>query len=204
MRVSGKVGLVRPKIWAVMTIAVVGLSLVGTSAAATASPPKLSSELLSVSQMPSGWSIDVQTGGGSPGCLAHLFEPKGTKQMSHATVNFVYNGNLPLVSEKLGTYSNARSAYKKIVATLAGCKRVTGVSGSQKVAGTVGKMKIPTYGDASAAFAVKLDIQGTAIGNDIVIVRKGSVVMGVEEANPPPVNVSQLQRLVVKALAKIH
>jgi hypothetical protein len=186
-----------------MISVILGLSLVVSSSAATASQTKLSSELLSVTQMPSGWSTDVQTGGSSPGCLAHLFEPLGTKQTSSATVNFVYNGKLPLVSEKLGTYSNVKTAYKKIVATLAGCKRVTGVSGSQKVTGTVGKLKTPHYGDASAAYAVKLVIQGTSIGNDIVIVRKGSVVMGMEEANPPPVNVSQLQRLVAKALVKI-
>jgi hypothetical protein len=153
--------------------------------------------------MPSGWSVDVQTGGSAPGCLSHLFEPKGTKQTSQATVNFVYSGNLPLVSEKLGTYSNTKAAYRAIVAALADCKRVTGVSGSQRVTGTIGKMKIPSYGDASAAFAVKLDIQGTAIGNDIVIVRKGSVVMGVEEAGPPPVNKSQLQGLVAKAIKKL-
>ena len=186
-----------------MTIAIVGLSLTVSSTAAFATRPTLSSELLSVSQMPSGWSIDVQTGGGSPGCLANLFEPKGTRQTSHATVNFVYNGKLPLVSEKLGTYTNAKTAYKKIVATLAGCKRVTGVSGSQKVTGTVAKLKVPSYGNASSAFAVKLDIQGTVIGNDIVIVRKGAVVLGVEEAGPPPVNEGQLQGLVAKALKKL-
>lgn len=199
----GKVGLVRYKVRAAMTVAIVGLSLFVSSTAATASQPKLSSELLNVSQMPSGWSIDVQTGGSSPGCLSHLFEPKSTKQTSHATVNFVYNGTLPLVSEKLGTYSNAKSAYKAIVATLADCKHVSGVSGSQKVTGTVGKLKIPSYGDASAAFAVRLDIQGTVIGNDIFIVRKGSVVMGIEEAGPPPVNESQLQGLVAKAIKKL-
>jgi hypothetical protein len=127
-----------------------------------------------------------------------------TKQTSHATVNFVYNGTLPLVSEKLGTYSNATKAFRSIVATLADCKRVSGVSGKQKVTGTVAKMKAPSYGDTSAAFAVKLDIQGTSISNDIVIVRKGKIVMGVEEANSGTVNVSQLHRLVIKALAKVH
>jgi hypothetical protein len=165
---------------------VLGLSLLLSGGAATASQTKLSTELLTVSQMPSGWSTDVQTGGSSPGCLAHLFEP------------------LPLVSEKLGTYSNATTAFQSIVATLADCKRVSGVSGKLKVTGTIAKMKAPSYGDTSAAFAVKLDIQGTSIANDIVIVRKGKIVMGVEEANSGTVNVSQLQRLVIKALAKVH
>ncbi|HUY16242.1 MAG TPA: hypothetical protein VMV11_01645 [Acidimicrobiales bacterium] len=91
----------------------------------------------------------------------------------------------------------------KIVATLANCRRVNGLSGSQRVTGTVKKLKTRSYGDASAAFAVKLDIQGTTIGNDIVIVRKGGVVMGVEEAGPLPVNENQLQDLVTKAMKKL-
>lgn len=187
----------------VTLIAVIGISLLGSGASATTSPPKLSSELLSVNQMPSGWSIDVQSGGSAPGCLARLFEPKGVLQTSQATVNFVYNGNLPLVSEKLGTYSNAVTAYEKIVATLSSCSHVRGLSGKQKVTGTMGKLKISSYGDASAAYTAKLDIQGTKITNDIVIVRKGGVVMGVEEASPPPVNVAQLQVVVAKALKKL-
>jgi len=184
-------------------MAALGLSLLGSSVSAMASPPKLSSELLSVNQMPSGWSIDVQSGGSAPGCLARLFEPKGVQQATHATVNFVYNGNLPLISEKLGTYSNAATAYKKIVATLSDCTHVRGLSGSQKVTGTIGKLKMSSYRDASAAFEVKLDIQGTKITNDIVIVRKGGVVMGVEEAGPRPVNVTQLQGVVARALKKL-
>jgi hypothetical protein len=203
MRVSKNSRHLRHSIRTTVLAVVVGISFGVMSTAATASALSLSSELLSVSQMPSGWSIDVQTGGSSPGCLARLFEPVGTRQTAHATVNFVYRGNLPLVSEKLGTYSSAKTAYAKIVATLADCKHVSGLSGSQKVTGTVKKLDIPSYGDASAAFAVKLDIQGTAIGNDIVIVRKGSVVMGVEEAGPPPVNVSELKGFVVKALKKL-
>src|SRR6202165_1509034 len=116
MRVSENEGLLRRTIWTAVSISIVGLSFVVSGATATASQPGLSSELLSVGEMPSGWSVDVQTGGSSPGCLAHLFEPKGTTQTSHATVNFVYKGALPLISEKLGTYSNAKTAYKKIVA----------------------------------------------------------------------------------------
>jgi hypothetical protein len=202
-RVSNIEEVVQRKVRSAVLMTALGCSLVLSSTSAMASPPKLSSELLSVGQMPSGWSVDVQTGGSAPGCLARLFEPKGSKQTSHATVNFVYNGNLPLISEKLGTYSNATTAYKKIVSTLSDCTSVRGVSGSQKVTGTIGRLTMPSYGDASAAFAVKLTIQGTKIANDIVIVRKGGVVMGVEEAGPPPVNVSQLRGVVSKALKKL-
>jgi hypothetical protein len=170
---------------------------------ASAAQPKLSSELLSVSQMPIGWSVDNSSSGGGVGCLANILEPKGIKQTSYASIDLDDNGNTPVVEERLATYSNATTAYKKIVATLSACKHVSGTSGGVKGTGTVGQMSFPHYGTTSAAFAVSLLIQGTTLGADLLIVRKGNVVMGIEEVDIPPVDVSQFQGFVVKALAKI-
>jgi hypothetical protein len=179
------------------------LSVEVVGASAFASAPRLSAELLSVSQMPTGWSIDNSSGGSGFGCLATILEPKGIKQTSHAGITFDVNGNTPVLSEKLATYSNARTAYKKIVATLSSCKHVSGTSGGTKATGTVGQMSFPHYGNASAAFSVSLVIQGTAYGEDALIVRKANVIMGIVEADLPPVDVSQFQGFVVRALAKV-
>jgi hypothetical protein len=175
----------------------------GMMTSASASAPKLSSELLSVGQMPTGWSVDNSSGGSGIGCLANILEPKGIKQTSHANVDFDDNGNTPLVEEKLSTYSNAKTAYKKVVATLNDCKHVSGTSGGTKGTGTVGQMSFPHYGNASAAFSVSLVTQGTTYGVDLLIVRKGNIIMGIQEADLPPVDVSQFQGFVVKALAKV-
>src|ERR1035437_4436167 len=186
-----------------LVAAAVALSM-GMMSSASASTPKLSSELLSVGQLPTGWSVDNSSSSGSGvGCLANILEPKGTKQISHAGVALDENGNTPLVTEKLSTYSNATTAYKKIVATLSACKRVSGTSGGAKTTGTVGQMSFPHYGNASAAFSLSLVIQGTTVGDDLLIVRKGNVVMGIQEADIPPLDVSQFQGFVVKALAKV-
>jgi hypothetical protein len=186
-----------------LVAAAVALSM-GMMSSASASTPKLSSELLSVGQMPTGWSVDNSSSSGSGvGCLANILEPKGIKQISHAGVALDDNGNTPLVTEKLSTYSNATTAYKKIVATLSACKRVSGTSGGAKTTGTVGQMSFPHYGNASAAFSLSLVIQGTTVGDDLLIVRKGNVVMGIQEADIPPLDVSQFQGFVVKALAKV-
>ena len=39
--------------------------------------------------------------------------------------------------------------------------------------------------------------------NDLLSVRKGNIIMGIQEADHPPVDVSQFQGFVVKALAKV-
>jgi hypothetical protein len=182
----------------------VALSMGMMTSAASASTPKLSSELLSIGQMPTGWSVDNSPSGSGVGCLANILEPKGIKQTSYASVAIDDNGNTPLVTEKLSTYSNAKTAYKKIVATLNGCKHASGTSGGVKGTGTVGQMSFPHYGNASAAFSISIVIQGTTVGEDLLIVRKSNVVMGIAEADIPPVDVSQFQGFVVKALAKLR
>lgn len=177
----------------------------GMMTSVSASTPKLSSELLSVSQMPTGWNVDNSSSGGSGvGCLSKILEPKGIKQISHASVDFDNSGNTPFVDEKLSTYSNAKTAYTQIIAALNDCKHVSGTSGGAKTTGSVGQMSLPHYGNASAAFSISLVIQGTTIGDDLLIVREGNVVMGIQEADLPPVDVSQFQGFVVKALSKLR
>jgi hypothetical protein len=183
---------------------VVPAGLLGTVAtAAGASPPKLSAKLLSIGQMPTGWSVDNSSGGGGIACLKTLMEPKGIKQTASASVEFAASSGFPAVDEKLATYTNAKTGYKKIIAKLAGCKHFSGTSGGQKITGTVGQMSFPHYGNASEAFAVNFTIQGTAFYEDLLIVRKGNIVMGIDEGNLAPVKVSQFQGFVKKAIKKI-
>jgi hypothetical protein len=174
----------------------------GMMTSASASTPKLSSELLSVGQMPIGWSVDNSSSGSGIGCLANILEPKGIRQTSHASVYFAGSGNRPVIEEALATLTNATTAYKKIVATLNGCKNISGTKGGVRATGSVGQMSFPHHGNASAAFSVSLVTQGTTIGEDFLVVRKGNVVMGIIEADLQ-VDVSQFQGFVVKALAKV-
>jgi predicted secreted protein len=78
--------------------ALVASGLLGAVAtAASASPPKLSAMLLSIGQMPTGWSVDNSSGSKMVlGCFTSTFlEPKGIKQTAKATVSFDGNSGLP-------------------------------------------------------------------------------------------------------------
>lgn len=172
------------------------------STAASASPPKLSTKLLSIGQMPTGWAV-YNTPSNGVGCLANIFEPKGVKQTASASVEFEDNGNVPAVVERLVTFSNAKTGYQKIVANLTACKRLSGTTGGQKFSGSVGQASFPHYGNASDAFEASFTLQGESIGEDIVIVREGSIVMGTDEGDLSPVDTSQFQGFVAKALKKL-
>ena len=64
-------------------------------------------------------------------------------------------------------------------------------------------MSFPHYGDTSEAFAVNLTVQSTTAYEDLLIVRKGTIVMGIDEGNLVSVNVSQFQGFVKKAIKKV-
>jgi hypothetical protein len=178
----------------------------GMLTGASASTPKLSSELLSVGQMPTGWSLDNSSSSGGVGCYnSRIMEPKGVTQTAKTEVQFQSSGatGLPSIDEKLATYSNATSAYKKIVTTITNCNSFNGKYQGSKMVGTVGQMSFGTYGTSSAAFAVDFTVAGAAVYEDSLIVRKGNVVMSIDEGNLSPVNIKQFQGFVVNALAKV-
>jgi hypothetical protein len=178
----------------------------GMMTSASASAPKLSSELLSVGQMPTGWSVDNSSSSGGVGCYnSTIMEPKGVTQTAKTEVQFQSSGatGLPSIAEKLATYSNTSTAYKKIVTTITNCKSFSGKYQGSKMDGTVGQMSFGTYGTSSAAFAVDFTVAGTAVYEDLLMIRKGDVVMSIDEGNLSPVNVKQFQGFVVKALAKV-
>lgn len=159
--------------------------------------------LLTVNQMPIGWSIDDTPGSGI-GCLSRSLEAAGIKETGDAEVTFAYNASIPEFQEKLATYAvSASRVFSKVVATLDTCKTVAGTASGQKVTGTVGAMSFPRYGAQSAAWAVNLTIGGVTIGEDILVVREGTLLAGFVEANYGSPNLTQFQGFIRKALAKL-
>jgi hypothetical protein len=183
---------------------IVPISVLGTVAtAANASPPKLSAVLLSIDQMPMGWTVGPPSGSGHVGCYGSEMEPKGIKQTATAKASFEASSGLPEVVEQLATYTNAKTAYTKAVASLVACKSFSGTLNGNKTTGMVAQMSFPHYGDTSAAFAVNFTVQGTTVYEDLLIVRKGTIVMGIDEGDLGSVTVSQFQGFVKKAVAKL-
>jgi hypothetical protein len=167
--------------------------------------PTLASMLLTVSQMPIGWSVDNTQSSGSTSCLGKILEPTGIKQTGSATVNFADNGSVPEVGEKLATYAvPASKVFAKIVATIDRCKTLTGTAGGYKMTGTVGQMSFPRYGDQSAAFAATLTAEELTYGEDVLVVRKGSILFGIAEDSLGSPDLSQFQSFVGAALKRVQ
>jgi hypothetical protein len=173
--------------------------------AASASKPKLSAMLLTIGQMPKGWS-QVTTppvrGQGGVGCYGS--EPKGIRQTASATVTFYRPDGVArvfLVGEGLKTYESVETAYRRIVVGLGSCKHFSANSAGLKVTGgTVERMRFAQYGDASEAFAVSYTGLGMRIHQYVLFARKGTIVMVLTVSNLAK---SRFQEFVQKAVAKL-
>jgi hypothetical protein len=180
------------------------LALVPTASfASSISASKLSSELLTVAQMPAGWTSSSTTDEGL-GCLHDLLEPTGVKQTHSFQAYFLGSvDQLPRFDEKIATYANAKTAYKKIIAKINSCHITDGFVNGVKVTGTVAPMSFTHFGNASSTYAMTdSDVRGT-LHYDYTIVRKGNVVAAFLEGSFPSVIASEFQALVGKGVAKL-
>jgi hypothetical protein len=174
------------------------------SSAGTISQVKLSSELLTTSQMPAGWTLSNPGTSDGVGCVHALLEPKGVTQTRTAQVYFLGTvDKLPRFDEKIATYSNTKSAYQKIIARIDACHSLSGLFEGLKVHGTVEQAAFKRVGNASAAYAMTItDARGT-LHYYYLIVRKGSVLAAFLEGSYPEVIPREFQSLVSAGVKRL-
>lgn len=171
--------------------------------ATATSMAQLRSEALSIHQMPAGWTAHQPTEDLRMGCLSHLLEPRGVKEIHFEEVYYLGVGNLPLLVETLTTYSSATVAYKRIAANIASCRTVAGVLKGYPVTGTVRPMRMPHYGNASVAYSITLSGKNVTVSSDYAIVRKGGVIVALLEGNYHPVSIGQFRSFLTKAVSRV-
>jgi len=175
-----------------MTLSVV-LSLMLTplpAGAATASQGK--QKLLSVSDLPAGWSVQKgNSGGGSVSVLGGCFKglssrPRAVQGVTRAEIGFV-NGMFPAAAETLEEGKTAAARYTSFVHTLSKCSTVSFTANGIKVSGTVGALTVPTIGNASAAYAIHFTASGETLGIDLILFKEGSTfgVLSYESLGSP-------------------
>ena len=188
---------------ATITTVVAVMLAPSASFATSISASKLSSELLTPGQMPTGWTSSSTTDDGL-GCLHNLLEPSGVKQTHASQAYFLGTvDQLPKFDEKIATYANVKTAYKKIIARINSCHVTDGLVNGVMVTGTVAPMSFAHFGNASSTYAmVDSDVRGT-LHYDYTIVRKGNIVAAFLEGSFPSVVASEFQSLVSKGVSRL-
>jgi pimeloyl-ACP methyl ester carboxylesterase len=140
-----------------------------TSQAASAEP-SLSSRLLSLADLPVGWSATPTStwttlqAATSP-CLAGLTES------TLVSVAFVEGLSVPDVSEALASGPRAKKAWQRFGAALASCRRATlDYKGTKEVV-SARPLAVPGLGSSSSAYTLTVASVGFPVGLDLVLFR---------------------------------
>jgi hypothetical protein len=171
-----------------------------------AAPPNLTPDLLTLSDMPTGWSVDNSPSPDStgPACLKPLKDHTGSN--AHATVSF--NGGasgIPAIVENLGHFpSGASAALARFDQAINSCKTLSITSGGQTLSGTIGAMSFPQLGDESHAYQASLTYKGFTLGYDVIIARHGDTAMSLTYGDLGSPDLTQVQQFATKAIAKVR
>jgi hypothetical protein len=187
------------------TAGIVAMALVVFAAtpAPAITKAQLKAKALSLSNLPTGWSVDNSSNnssGPTSGCLA------GLKRIGHGTkvtVSFE-NGQLPVLEELLANGRGELAAYNQLNHILAGCKHFTSTSNGQSVTYTVGAMSFPSVGSHSSAYSVAFSVQGVNAGFDIVLFQFGSIVGAIAYGDIGQPDPASVQAYVTEAVNKLE
>jgi hypothetical protein len=171
------------------------------STCSSADPPlQASSLLLTVNDLPAGWSVD-NSANSAVECLNAAL--KSASPLSYAHQNFASGGSLPELGEQAGVYASGSQAFAKEKASLDGCTSFTVTQQGQTETFSVGATSFPPYGNESAAYTASATISGTAVAQGVVLVRKGNSLVLVGLGDVAPLNTTQLEHFTALAVAKV-
>ncbi|MGA2011740.1 MAG: alpha/beta hydrolase [Solirubrobacteraceae bacterium] len=160
----------RPPLARVLFLGVLVAALMsGCGGSGTAS--RLQSRLLSVADLPAGWSSVAVSA--SPvkvtdtPCLEHLgANPKG---WSYQTAGFVEGKSIPNLGEVLATGARVEETWDRFGGALASCRSAGLKLGNTTVEATVRRLAFPRLGRSSSAYAWAFSLAGIKLGFDLVL-----------------------------------
>lgn len=167
----------------------------------------LKSQLLTVSELPSGWAIDNSSDSGSastPPCLTNLKSTLTTTDK--AEISFVKGTSFPDFDQQLGYFGTATSAlaqYRAGSGILNNCKDVSFTSDGHQYTGSIGQLSFPTLGQRSTAWQLTISAEGFTFGVDAVLVQKGPELSFLLFFDLGSVEISEFLPLARKAVAKM-
>jgi pimeloyl-ACP methyl ester carboxylesterase len=152
-----------------------------TSQAATLNAT-LRNHLLSVTDLPYGWSAAPVTSTKSPqvttspcgsALAAALDDPGLAKDLlgpTYGTASFVEGVGLPSLREALASGAQAEDAWQRLDAALANCRTATFVSKGTKVVATGNPLALARLGLRSSAYAWTLTVAGARTGLEVDLI----------------------------------
>jgi hypothetical protein len=140
--------------------------------------PDLKAQLLTVADLPAGWSIGNSNGGdntSAPSCVQRFDSELHTNVKADAS--FVKGSDFPVFAQSIGYFGSnatARSKFSAGAEIYNACTDVSFTSDGQKVTGSMAAMSFPKFGDQSQAWDMTFTVEGTTLVLDLVLMQKGA------------------------------
>lgn len=176
------------------------------SASSSTPVPVPRTELLAVTDLPTGWTVDnkpADARSALPPCYTSAMSTKSAKSAASAT--FALGGVAPVFIESLGYFPGSKAAakYASALRQLDACKRASYKIKTFTVKATIGVTSFPELGDASRAYTGNVSVgaaQGTLY---MVVVRKGHQVAALSYDVAGKGAIAAFQALATAAITKM-
>jgi pimeloyl-ACP methyl ester carboxylesterase len=159
---------------ALLVLAVTAALTAGCGSPANSPANALQGRLLSVADLPAGWSAapaSSNSGQTNAPCLSSL--PANPLGSAYASASFVEGTSIPGLHETLSTGASAQQGWHSINRELAGCRTATVTISGKKVTAAIRPLAFPRVASASSAYAWTLTVAGIRIGVDIILFEAG-------------------------------
>lgn len=178
-----------------------------TGAAASSTPAaSVASELLTISDMPAGWTTSKpSSSSGGPASCSALNNGQWKALPERAEADFQQSEIGPFVVEKLDAGSSAQvsAAWTAFGSATSACQSFTSTDSTGTTKFTLSQLSFPSYGDATYAFGITADDSGVSASGDIVVVRKGDTLVQIIAIGVPDVPVSVVEQATKTAVGKV-
>jgi hypothetical protein len=158
-------------------------------------------KLLTIDEVPTGWSIDNSGDSGHHTCLSISDK---TKPKVKAEVDFTTSDN-DSTTDSVGYFlaGTASAALARAKAALDACPKATLISGAETLKVTIGQLSFPNLGgDEQIAYQVAGDYKGYQVGGDLIVVRTGDYLVLVGWISVGQPDVTAVETFARAALAK--
>ena len=159
----------------VVALLVLAIAVVVSGCGGSSVETQLRGRLLSVKDLPAGWSVAAATKDGvkatTAPCLTGL--PKSRSESAYQAASFVEGVSIPNLSETLASGTGVAKLWPRIESALGGCRSATLILAGTKVRATIHPLQLARLGRSSSASAWSFTLGGIKIGFALVVFEVG-------------------------------
>lgn len=167
----------------------------------------LTSQLLTLGDLPSGWTVDNSPDSddaSAPSCLKQL--DVSTRSSAAVSASFIKGEGLPLLEQQLSAFADSgdtAAAYSSFTSILNKCTDLSFTTDGQLFTGTIAPLTFPNIGDQSKAWRMSFTAGGHELEMDLVLTQKGAELALFLYGNLGATDVDELATFASIALTKM-